>query len=93
VLRLLEEHAVHAGPPIILFVVIAWLWLRDLRTEPEPGDAQRLGKAIGAVKHSIIVAVWHMLSTGELYHDLGPDLAIARLLPAEKPLRDETAAE
>ena len=31
------------------------------------------GKAIGAVKHSIIVAAWHMLSTGELYHDLGPD--------------------
>lgn len=31
------------------------------------------GKAIGAVKHSIIVAVWHMLPTGELYDDLGPD--------------------
>jgi transposase len=31
------------------------------------------GKAIGAVKHSIIVAAWHMLTTGELYSDLGPD--------------------
>jgi transposase len=31
------------------------------------------GKAIGAVKHSILVAVWHMLRTGELYNDLGPD--------------------
>jgi transposase len=31
------------------------------------------GKAIGAVKHSIIVAVWHMLSTGQLYSDLGGD--------------------
>jgi transposase len=30
-------------------------------------------KAIGAVKHSIICAIWHMLSTGELYRDLGPD--------------------
>jgi transposase len=30
-------------------------------------------KAIGAVKHSIISAAWHMLTTGELYHDLGPD--------------------
>jgi transposase len=29
------------------------------------------GKAIGAVKHSMLVAVWHMLSTGELYDDLG----------------------
>jgi transposase len=30
-------------------------------------------KALGAVKHSIICAIWHMLSTGELYADLGPD--------------------
>jgi transposase len=30
-------------------------------------------KAIGAVKHSIICAIWHMLSTGEIYNDLGPD--------------------
>jgi transposase len=30
-------------------------------------------KALGAVKHSIIVACWHMLSTGELYDDLGRD--------------------
>jgi transposase len=29
--------------------------------------------ALGAVKHSIIVACWHMLSTGELYTDLGGD--------------------
>lgn len=30
-------------------------------------------KALGAVKHSIICACWHMLSTGELYTDLGGD--------------------
>ena len=30
-------------------------------------------KALGAVKHSILVAVWHMLSTGELYRELGGD--------------------
>jgi transposase len=30
------------------------------------------GKAIGAVKHSIIVAAWHILTTGEVYNDLGP---------------------
>jgi len=30
-------------------------------------------KALGAVKHSIIVACWHMLCTGELYNDLGGD--------------------
>ena len=30
-------------------------------------------KALGAVKHSILIACWHMLSTGELYNDLGGD--------------------
>ena len=30
-------------------------------------------KALGAVKHSLICACWHMLSTGELYNDLGGD--------------------
>ena len=30
-------------------------------------------KALGAIKHSILCAVWHMLSTGELYRDLGGD--------------------
>jgi len=28
---------------------------------------------IGAVKHSILVATWHMLSTGELYREPGGD--------------------
>ena len=31
------------------------------------------GRALGAVKHSILTSAWHMLSTGELYKDLGPD--------------------
>ena len=30
-------------------------------------------KALGAVRHTIITAVWHMLSTGEVYRDLGGD--------------------
>jgi transposase len=30
-------------------------------------------RALGAVKHSVIGAIWHMLSTGETYRDLGPD--------------------
>jgi len=45
-------------------------------------------KALGAVKHSMICAVWHMLSTGELYDDLGsnyfrqrnPERATKRLI-------------
>jgi transposase len=31
------------------------------------------GRALGAVKHSIITACWHMLSTGELYREAGSD--------------------
>jgi transposase len=30
-------------------------------------------KALGAVKHSLICIIWHMLNTGELYNDLGGD--------------------
>src|SRR5712691_10592262 len=30
-------------------------------------------KAIGALRHSIIVACWHMLTTGETYRDAGGD--------------------
>jgi transposase len=32
-----------------------------------------LGRALGAVKHSILCACWHMLSTGVLYRELGGD--------------------
>ena len=44
-----------------------------------PAQYQRLrprighGRALGAVKHTILCACWHMLSTGELYRDLGGD--------------------
>ncbi len=31
------------------------------------------GRAVGAVKHSMICACWHMLATGEIYNDLGGD--------------------
>ena len=31
------------------------------------------GRALGAVKHSILVAYWHMFTTGEVYNDLGGD--------------------
>jgi transposase len=41
------------------------------RKKPQLGH----GRAIGAVKHSIICACWHMLQTGETYDDLGGDYA------------------
>ena len=42
--------------------------------------ARRLGrlKALVAIEHSIITAVWHMLSTGADYRDLGGDHHIRR---------------
>jgi hypothetical protein len=43
-------------------------------------------KAIGAVKHSIIVACWHMLTTGELYRDAGGDY-FTRLDPDKQTRR------
>lgn len=45
----------------------AYLAAQYARLRPRRGHK----KALGAVKHSIIVAVWNMLSTGELYRDLG----------------------
>jgi transposase len=30
-------------------------------------------RALGAVKHTILAAIWHMLSTGETYRELGGD--------------------
>jgi transposase len=35
-------------------------------------------RALGAVKHSILGAIWHMLSTGETYRDLGGDYFTTR---------------
>jgi transposase len=31
------------------------------------------GRALGAVKHSMLIAYWHMFTTGETYNDLGSD--------------------
>ncbi len=31
------------------------------------------GRALGAVKHSMLTAYWHMFTNGELYNDLGGD--------------------
>ena len=31
------------------------------------------GRALGAVKHSMLIAYWHMFTTGETYRDPGGD--------------------
>ncbi len=45
----------------------AYLAAQYVRLRPRRGHK----KALGAVKHSIICACWHMLTTGECYRDLG----------------------
>jgi transposase len=35
-------------------------------------------RALGAVKHSLLSAIWHMLDTGETYSDLGADYFTTR---------------
>jgi transposase len=47
----------------------SYLQAQYLRLRPRIGH----GRALGAVKHSILCAIWHMLKNGELYRDLGGD--------------------
>ena len=44
---------------------------RHLRTPALPHSGTT--KRSGAVKHSMLTAIWQMLTNGELYTDLGPD--------------------
>ena len=60
----LEEVAIAA-----IRVKGTYLQAQYTRLRPRRGHK----KALGAVKHTVICAVWHMLSTGETYHDLGGD--------------------
>jgi transposase len=46
-----------------------YLAARYQRLRPRRGHS----RALGAVKHSILCACWHMLQTGELYRELGGD--------------------
>src|SRR3954453_5017492 len=47
----------------------SYLQAQYRRLKPRIGH----GRAIGAVQHSILVAYWHMFTTGETYRDLGGD--------------------
>ncbi len=44
-------------------------------------------KAIVAVAHTLIVIVWHVLTTGKTYTDLGPDYYTHRLDPEKETQR------
>jgi transposase len=52
----------------------SYLQAQYKRLKPRVGH----GRALGAVKHSILCAIWHMLQTGELYKDLRGDYFRAR---------------
>jgi len=47
----------------------SYLQAQYRRLKPRVGHS----RALGAVKHSILCACWHMLKNGELYRDLGGD--------------------
>jgi transposase len=47
----------------------SYLQAQYKRLKPRIGH----GRALGAVKHSMLIAYWHMFTTGEAYHDLGGD--------------------
>jgi transposase len=65
----LEEAALAA-----IRVKDGYLAAQYRRLKPRRGHK----KALGAVKHTMICAIWHMLSTGETYRDLGPDYFTTR---------------
>jgi transposase len=60
----LEEAAMAA-----IRVKANYLAAQYRRLKPRRGHK----RALGAVKHSLLCAIWHMLSTGEIYRDLGAD--------------------
>jgi transposase len=60
----LEEAALAA-----IRVKDTYLHAQYKRLKPRRGHK----KALGAVKHTVIYTVWHMLTTGETYNDLGSD--------------------
>ena len=47
----------------------SYLQAQYRRLKPRLGH----GRALGAVKHSILIAYWHMFTNGETYRDLGGD--------------------
>ena len=59
------------------------------------------GRALGAVKHSMLIAYWHMFTTGETYRELGgdyfqrrdPERATKRLVAKLQELRHTVILE
>jgi transposase len=58
----------------------SYLAAQYARLRPRLGHA----KALVAIEHSILVAIFHMLDRDQPYHDLGPDYFIRREDPARR---------
>lgn len=56
---------------------------------PATGASSRRGKkrALVAVGHSVLIAVWTMLTRDQPYQDLGPDYFTQRLDPQHRPIK------
>jgi transposase len=68
------DYALEEAAMAAIRVKANYLAAQYQRLKPRRGHK----KALGAVKHTIICAVWHMLSTGETYRDLGGDYFVKR---------------
>jgi transposase len=63
------DIAVEEAATAAIRVKHSYLAARYRRPKPRRGHK----KALGAVKHGMICAIWHMLRTGETHRDLGAD--------------------
>jgi transposase len=63
------DYALEEAAMAAIRVKDSYLAAQYQRLRPRRGHK----KALGAVKHTILCNIWHMLSTGELYTDLGND--------------------
>jgi transposase len=63
------DYALEEAAMAAIRVKANYLAAQYQRLKPRRGHK----KALGAVKHTILGTVWHMLSTGETYRDLGGD--------------------
>jgi transposase len=63
------DYALEEAAMAAIRVRDGYLAAQYRRLKPRRGHKN----ALGAVKHSMLCAIWHMLSTGETYRDLGSD--------------------
>ena len=63
------DYALEEAAMAAIRVRDGYLAAQYRRLKPRRGHK----KALGAVKHRLICAIWHMLATGETYRDLGAD--------------------